>query len=1028
MLWRGVVESFREAFAFEQGMKNVQAIAQTTTEQFELLKQRALEMGTTTRFSAKEAADAMVVMAQAGMSADEILKSIKETAFLATATLFDLKETAKLVTTIMRAWNYEAGQSGEIVDILATSINETKLNMKDLGTAFNYVTGVAPQVNLSLKETTAMLGLMANRGIKASTAATSLRALLAALLKPSGSFKDELTKLGLVLDDVNPAFYSIQTILEKLQKAGWGAAESYNAFRRRAAGGATVLIESADSLRDLTDRMHQYGRAQTMAEQQLNTVQSQWKLFKDSAIEMAAVYNQNLTPGLMLLIKGLKGLLSALNILKPVLIVLNAGVSLIADGFRKLTESDAAASIREGREELARLGVQAHDTESDIQRLVETYRQVRESFIKYKTALATGKSRGGQSQLDLEERALELAKNAGLISAEEIERIKLINTKEEARLKLETEINESYMERQRTLAKEYIQLNKNLKLIEEAATAVASSKMQDANTDLKEAIEGQRKMLELRKYLLSEKGALQSHDPTKLTYLQQGGFAGLAAMTSSGAAEEFDENLNKAAKDYRIFFNNLTDTNKQVLLETDETVQKFFDILSLAGGKIENFARANRELVDRELSIAKLDTGEGNPFAGLKDLEGPSDAEIIEAQRILNEKANAAAKEKEKKSLKEQEAIMKANAKHQEAINDRALSYAKERSASAKVINDLELNTLNIQRDALVASKGYAEEESEKIAIKAEILKLDTQIALKQSEGRRNTNAWVGAMYDLKSEWSSGTETWREAFKTSAKSVSDTGSNAIMGLVRGFPEAQEKAAGLKGELEGLEQQYKEAIGEGRVEDAKNLKEQMGELDDQIDDLEDPIKNVGNAFKEMGKGIIDTLQQVIQEMIAAKIAAYLFGEVLGTSGGSGSYGMASGNMSGANESSGMNWGGLITSVLGGVLGFGSGGVMPQVKAFKSFSTGGITGNTTMALLGDNPSKKELVIPSENIKSNKVEGYTRDREEEKQPINILNVLTKSDIASAISGSEGRRVIVNHIGRDLNNNGPTAKKLGR
>ena len=102
---------------------------------------------------------------------------------------------------------------------------------------------------------------------------------------------------------------------------------------------------------------------------------------------------------------------------------------------------------------------------------------------------------------------------------------------------------------------------------------------------------------------------------------------------------------------------------------------------------------------------------------------------------------------------------------------------------------------------------------------------------------------------------------------------------------------------------------------------------------------------------------------------------------------------------------------------------TGGVIPSIKAFRSFSKGGITGGTSMAILGDNRSGRELVIPSENIKSNEVSGYTRDS---KQAINIINIVTPEDIAKGMTGVEGQRVIVNRVAESIGSRGVVYKSL--
>jgi hypothetical protein len=90
----------------------------------------------------------------------------------------------------------------------------------------------------------------------------------------------------------------------------------------------------------------------------------------------------------------------------------------------------------------------------------------------------------------------------------------------------------------------------------------------------------------------------------------------------------------------------------------------------------------------------------------------------------------------------------------------------------------------------------------------------------------------------------------------------------------------------------------------------------------------------------------------------------------------------------------------------------GGVFPHIKSFKRFSKGGMTSRPSLALLGDNPSGKELVIPSENIKKDSASGYVR----EGQNVNVLNIISDEDIYEIMSRTKGQRVIVNTIGADM------------
>jgi hypothetical protein len=90
-------------------------------------------------------------------------------------------------------------------------------------------------------------------------------------------------------------------------------------------------------------------------------------------------------------------------------------------------------------------------------------------------------------------------------------------------------------------------------------------------------------------------------------------------------------------------------------------------------------------------------------------------------------------------------------------------------------------------------------------------------------------------------------------------------------------------------------------------------------------------------------------------------------------------------------------------------------------FEAYQAGGVTSGVAMGIVGDNPSGKELVIPSENIKKDSAAGYVREQDGMSEGPTIINMVTQQDIARAIQEApEGKNVVINHIGRDMNERG--------
>ena len=164
--------------SFEAAMSQVEAISGATAEQLEQLTAKAKELGSTTKFTATEAAGAMNYMAMAGWDAEQMLSGIDGVLSLAAASGEDLGVTADIVTDALTAFKLKAEDVGHFSDVLAAASANANTNVSMLGESFKYVAPLAGTMGYTIEETAEMLGIMANSGIKASTAGTSARTML----------------------------------------------------------------------------------------------------------------------------------------------------------------------------------------------------------------------------------------------------------------------------------------------------------------------------------------------------------------------------------------------------------------------------------------------------------------------------------------------------------------------------------------------------------------------------------------------------------------------------------------------------------------------------------------------------------------------------------------------------------------------------------------------------------------------------------------------------------------------------------
>lgn len=202
---------------FEEGMSKVAAISGATGADFEKLKEKAKQMGATTKFSATEAASAFEYMAMAGWKTTDMLGGIDGVMNLAAASGEDLALVSDIVTDAITAFGLSASDSGHFADVLAAASSNANTNVSMLGESFKYVAPIAGAMKYSVEDTSLALGLMANASIKGSMAGTSLKTSLANLASPTDSMAEVMEKYGISLTDADGSMKSLREVIDTLR-------------------------------------------------------------------------------------------------------------------------------------------------------------------------------------------------------------------------------------------------------------------------------------------------------------------------------------------------------------------------------------------------------------------------------------------------------------------------------------------------------------------------------------------------------------------------------------------------------------------------------------------------------------------------------------------------------------------------------------------------------------------------------------------------------------------------------------------
>lgn len=254
--------SFSVFKGFEQEMSKVQAVSGATAEEFAALSQNAKDLGASTMFSAREVATLQTEFAKLGFSAKEITKVTGATLALAQASGTDLARAAEVAGSTLRAFGMDASQTNVVTDVMAKSFSTSALDMETFAESMKYVAPVAKSAGMSIEETSAMLAIMADAGIKGSQAGTSLRRIISeigATGKPTAEALRELADQGIGLadakDEVGRSAQSallvlaggvdrISPLTEEYKNAG-GAAQEMADIMGATAFGASKRLESA---------------------------------------------------------------------------------------------------------------------------------------------------------------------------------------------------------------------------------------------------------------------------------------------------------------------------------------------------------------------------------------------------------------------------------------------------------------------------------------------------------------------------------------------------------------------------------------------------------------------------------------------------------------------------------------------------------------------------------------------------------------------------------------------------------------
>lgn len=292
----GFGAAVKKSIDFDDSMRKVKATSGATSGEFQQLRDKALEMGAKTKFSASQSAEALNYMALAGWDTKEMMTGIDGVMQLAAASGEDLGAVSDIVTDSLTAFGLKAKDSGHFADVLAQASSKANTDVRGLGEAFKYAAPVAGALGYTVEDTSIAIGLMSNAGIKGEKAGTALRTMFSNLAKPTKAMKNQMDELGISITDSQGNMLPMRDVMDQLRGKFKGLSKDQQAsaaatiFGKEAMSGALAVINASDEdYKKLTKSIdNSAGASKRMADEMEGGIGGSIRRMK-SAIESLAI-------------------------------------------------------------------------------------------------------------------------------------------------------------------------------------------------------------------------------------------------------------------------------------------------------------------------------------------------------------------------------------------------------------------------------------------------------------------------------------------------------------------------------------------------------------------------------------------------------------------------------------------------------------------------------------------------------------------------------------------------------------------
>lgn len=338
----GLVATLRDVIKvgseFEQQMVNIQSVMNLSSSELQGMTDFARKLGRDTHFSAKEVAEGMYILGQAGLKVDEVLKTIQPTMALATIGGISMERASETLISTLGQFKFTVDDSTRVVNTFAAAANAAQTDITRISHAMRQAGPVAAALGANFEDVTAAIGVFSGVGVHGEQAGVALRNIMAGMMQPSKHLTEALDYLHLKMTDVDLRTHSLGDVMNKLAPLANRVDLAFNLFGKRSAPQFLAFASTGtDSIKRMREEMAKQATAAAIMEMRMSTVGGAMKLLTSTMDEIKLVLYDFIKPALLRRLQQLNyfwlDVAATISALQPVFEVF---VTLIDDLFGML--------------------------------------------------------------------------------------------------------------------------------------------------------------------------------------------------------------------------------------------------------------------------------------------------------------------------------------------------------------------------------------------------------------------------------------------------------------------------------------------------------------------------------------------------------------------------------------------------------------------------------------------------------------------------------------------------------------------